>query len=235
MSSDNLIQKNLFGSEIEIFNNNDKSILNNDYDDFIDTDLSNDELKEDSIKRPRIKKKSAKQSLPIDEHLNDANNQNAVINKSNSYKTVDKSKLAPVLHHYVSLKEDNSNHLLLYRLGDFFECFFEDAILISEILEITLTSKEGGKEIGRVPMAGVPYHSLERYCAELIKSNYSVVICDQLEKNSGKYGLPIKRAITRIISPGTIIEEGMLIVPGVIILVIALLMGDPYLPLLFSS
>ena len=60
-------------------------------------------------------------------------------------------------------------------------------------------------------MAGVPYHALERYCAELIKANYSVVICDQLEKSSGKYGLPIKRAITRIITPGTIIEEGMLV------------------------
>ena len=98
-----------------------------------------------------------------------------------------------------------------YRLGDFFECFFEDAVLISNLLEITLTSKDAGKEIGKIPMAGVPYHAMERYCADLIKKNYSVVICDQLEKSSGNYGTPIKRGITRIITPGTVIEEGMLI------------------------
>ena len=211
MSGNNLIQKNLFGSEIQILNNKDSSSFDNDFDDLIVTDLSNDELKEDSLKRPRIRNKSNKQSMQIEENLKKTHNHDIEINKSNSYKTVDKSKLAPVLHHYVTLKEGNSNHLLLYRLGDFFECFFEDAILISEVLEITLTSKEGGKEIGRVPMAGVPHHALERYCAELIKANYSVVICDQLEKSNGKYGLPIKRAITRIITPGTIIEEGMLI------------------------
>ena len=60
-------------------------------------------------------------------------------------------------------------------------------------------------------MAGVPHHAMERYCADLIKKNYSVVICDQLEKSSGNYGTPIKRGITRIITPGTVIEEGMLI------------------------
>ena len=182
MSGDNLIQKDLFGDEIEILNNNEKSIVDEHYDNFIIDQISNDELKEDSLKRPRIKNRSARQSIQIEEDLKNPNGKDVVINKSNSYKTVDKSKLAPVLHHYVKLKEDNNHHLLLYRLGDFFECFFEDAILISEILEITLTSKEGGKEIGRVPMAGVPYHALERYCAELIKANYSVVICDQLEK-----------------------------------------------------
>ena len=211
MSGNNLIQKDLFGSEIQILNNKDRSKFDNDLDDLIVTDLSNDELKEDSLKRPRIKNKSNKQSMQIEESLKKTHNHDMKINKSNSYKSVDKSKLAPVLHHYVTLKQDNSNHLLLYRLGDFFECFFEDAILISEVLEITLTSKEGGKEIGRVPMAGVPYHALERYCAELIKANYSVVICDQLEKSNGKYASPIKRAITRIITPGTIIEEGMLV------------------------
>ena len=235
MSGNNLIQKNLFGSEIQLSTNKESSCIDNDFDDLIVADLSNDELKEDSLKRPRIKNKLPQQSIQIKEHLKKTKNHDVVTNKSNSYKTVDKSKLAPVLNHYVSLKEDNSNHLLLYRLGDFFECFFEDAILISDILEITLTSKEGGKEIGRVPMAGVPYHALERYCAELIKANYSVVICDQLEKSSGKYGSPIKRAITRIITPGTINIPSSMIVPGEIILVIALFIGNPYFPLFFSS
>ena len=131
--------------------------------------------------------------------------------RSYSYKTVSKLKLTPVMKHYVTLKEENKDRLLLYRLGDFFECFFEDAILISNLLEITLTSKDAGKEIGKIPMAGVPHHAMERYCADLIKKNYSVVICDQLEKSSGNYGTPIKRGITRIITPGTVIEEGMLI------------------------
>ena len=210
MSGDNLIQKDLFGSEVQILNNKENSNIDVNNSLNVD-DLNIDKLREDSLKRPRIKKRPGKESSTIKDYLHKTNKNNEAINKSNSYKTIDKSKLAPVLNHYVTLKESNINHLLLYRLGDFFECFFEDAILISEILEITLTSKEGGKEIGRVPMAGVPYHALERYCAELIKSNYSVVICDQLEKSSGKYGLPIKRAITRIITPGTVIEEGMLI------------------------
>ena len=211
MSGDNLVQKSLFGGEIQIQNNINNSNFDDFNENFIDDNFSNDELKEDSLKRPRIKKRSIKQITQIEDDPVKTTNHNPIINKSISYETVDKSKLAPVLNHYVTLKEENNNHLLLYRLGDFFECFFEDAILISEILEITLTSKDGGKEIGRVPMAGIPYHALERYSAELIKANYSVVICDQLEKSSGKYGLPIKRAITRIITPGTIIEEGMLV------------------------
>ena len=85
------------------------------------------------------------------------------------------------------------------------------AVLISNLLEITLTSKDAGKEIGKIPMAGVPHHAMERYCADLIKKNHSVVICDQLEKSSGHYGTPLKRGITRIITPGTVIEEGMLV------------------------
>ena len=142
MSGNNLIQKSLFGSEIQVLNDKDSSNFDNAFDDLIVADLSNDELKEDSLKRPRSKSKSNKQSIHLEENLKKTHSHDIEINKSNSYKTVDKSKLAPVLHHYVTLKESNSNHLLLYRLGDFFECFFEDAILISEALEITLTSKE---------------------------------------------------------------------------------------------
>ena len=202
MPSDDLIQRNLFGNETEIVD-----IQNN----ISECEkLSNETLADNAKRRPRKRKNSTinklnKSSISHNENLD------LVSDRSNSFKTVDKQKLAPVLKHYVTLKEENKNHLLLYRLGDFFECFFEDAILISEILEITLTSKDGGKAIGRVPMAGIPHHALERYCSELIKKNNSIVICDQLEKSSGKYGTPIKRAITRIITPGTVIEEGMLI------------------------
>ena len=82
---------------------------------------------------------------------------------------VDPLQLTPMLRHYVELKAAHPERVLLYRLGDFFECFFEDAIELSRLLELTLTGKEGGKSIGRVPMAGIPHHAAERYCADLIR------------------------------------------------------------------
>ena len=114
-----------------------------------------------------------------------------------------------MLRHYVELKAAHPERVLLYRLGDFFECFFEDAIELSRVLELTLTGKEGGKAIGRVPMAGIPHHAAERYCAELIKQGYSVALCDQLETTPTK-GALLKRDITRVLTPGTVLEEGML-------------------------
>jgi len=202
MTDDNLIQQSLFGEETKIITTqNNISECEN---------LTNEALAKNGKSRPRVRKNSSLSNCnkSISSSIN---TQDLVSDTSNSFKTVDKEKLAPVLRHYVSLKEENETHLLLYRLGDFFECFFEDAILISETLEITLTSKDGGKAIGRVPMAGIPHHALERYSSELIKKNHSIVICDQLEKSLGKNGGPIKRAITRIITPGTVIEEGMLV------------------------
>ena len=126
---------------------------------------------------------------------------------------VDPLQLTPMLRHYVELKAAHPERVLLYRLGDFFECFFEDAIELSRLLELTLTGKEGGKSIGRVPMAGIPHHAAERYCADLIRKGRSVALCDQLEaapaKGSAK-GTLLKRDITRVLTPGTVLEEGML-------------------------
>ena len=122
---------------------------------------------------------------------------------------VDQSLLTPMLQHYVELKAEHPDRVLLYRLGDFFECFFEDAVELSRVLELTLTGKEGGKAIGRVPMAGIPHHAAERYCAELIRRGYSVALCDQLETTPAK-GALLKRGITRVLTPGTVLEEGML-------------------------
>jgi len=126
---------------------------------------------------------------------------------------VNASQLTPMLRHYVELKAAHPDRVLLYRLGDFFECFFEDAIELSRLLELTLTGKEGGKAIGRVPMAGIPHHAAERYCADLIRKGRSVALCDQLEaapaKGSAK-GTLLKRDITRVLTPGTVLEEGML-------------------------
>lgn len=118
-------------------------------------------------------------------------------------------QLTPVLRHYVELKMAHPKRVLLYRLGDFFECFFEDAITLSRELELTLTGKDAGKAIGRVPMAGIPHHAAERYCSDLIRMGYSVALCDQLETTPAK-GTLLKRDITRVLTPGTVLEEGML-------------------------
>jgi len=126
-------------------------------------------------------------------------------------------QLTPMLRHYVELKRAHPDRVLLYRLGDFFECFFEDAITLSRLLELTLTGKEGGKSIGRVPMAGIPHHAAERYCGELVRRGLSVALCDQLETAASKglskgpaKGELLKRGITRVLTPGTVLEEGLL-------------------------
>ncbi len=203
MQEDTIIQKNLFAI------NNKHSYHNSSTD--IPEDYSTEELRKESQNRPRKRKNSKNLTNTFKNGLNTERKNDCINEKSYSFRTVEKQKLTPILRHYVQLKEENTNRLLLYRLGDFFECFFEDAVFISNLLEITLTSKDAGKEIGKIPMAGVPHHALERYCADLIKKNHSVVICDQLEKSSGHYGTPLKRGITRIITPGTVIEEGMLV------------------------
>ncbi|MXW13208.1 MAG: DNA mismatch repair protein MutS [Synechococcus sp. SB0668_bin_13] len=117
--------------------------------------------------------------------------------------------LTPMLRHYVELKRQHPQRLLLYRLGDFYECFFEDAVTASTMLELTLTGKEGGRAIGRVPMAGIPHHALERYATQLLRHGRSVAICDQLEATPSHGGL-LRRDITRVLTPGTVLEEGML-------------------------
>ncbi|QNI86753.1 DNA mismatch repair protein MutS [Synechococcus sp. ROS8604] len=118
-----------------------------------------------------------------------------------------------MLRHYVELKAAHPERVLLYRLGDFFECFFEDAIRLSRLLELTLTGKEAGKQIGRVPMAGIPHHAAERYCSELIRRGLSVALCDQLEAapaSGSAKGTLLRRDITRVLTPGTVLEEGLL-------------------------
>ena len=126
---------------------------------------------------------------------------------------VNQEQLTPMLRHYVELKAAHPERVLLYRLGDFFECFFEDAIHLSRLLELTLTGKEAGKQIGRVPMAGIPHHAAERYCSELIRRGLSVALCDQLEAapaSGSAKGTLLKRDITRVLTPGTVLEEGLL-------------------------
>ncbi|MBD2110541.1 MULTISPECIES: DNA mismatch repair protein MutS [Cyanophyceae] len=117
--------------------------------------------------------------------------------------------LTPMMRHYVEMKEQYPHALVLYRVGDFFETFFQDAIAIARELELVLTSKEAGKQIGRVPLAGIPHHALDRYCTLLVERGYAIAICDQVEDPAVAQGL-VKREVTRVITPGTVIEEGML-------------------------
>jgi DNA mismatch repair protein MutS len=125
------------------------------------------------------------------------------------YRLLDFALLTPMMQHYVEVKEQNPQALLLYRVGDFFETFFQDACTIAAALELVLTSKEGGKGIGRVPMAGIPHHALERYAAQLVEKGYAVAICDQTQDAAEAQGL-VRREVTRILTPGTVIEDGML-------------------------
>ena len=129
------------------------------------------------------------------------------------YENLDKEKLSPMYRHYVETKEKYPNALLLYRVGDFFECFFEDAVTISRELELVQTSKEAGKEIGRVAMTGVPHHALERYSTMLVEKGYAVAICDQVEDaataTAEKRNL-VKREIQKLLTPGTLTDDGML-------------------------
>ncbi|WP_370304091.1 DNA mismatch repair protein MutS [Pleurocapsa sp. CCALA 161] len=114
--------------------------------------------------------------------------------------------------HYVEVKEQYPNALLLYRVGDFFECFFQDAVTIARELELVQTSKEGGKELGRVAMTGVPHHALERYSTMLVEKGYAVAICDQVEdaKEAAAEKRIVRREIQKLLTPGTLTDDGML-------------------------
>ncbi|MDJ0661009.1 MAG: DNA mismatch repair protein MutS [Crocosphaera sp.] len=128
------------------------------------------------------------------------------------YGILEVKKLTPMYQHYVTVKQQYPNALLLYRVGDFFECFFQDAVTISQELELMLTSKEGGKEIGRVAMTGVPHHALDRYSRLLVEKGYAVAICDQVEDSAqaAAQGRMVERKITKLLTPGTLTDEGML-------------------------
>lgn len=117
------------------------------------------------------------------------------------------AELSPMMRQYFELKEKCKDSILFFRLGDFYEMFFDDAVLVSKELELTLTGRDCGLE-ERAPMCGVPYHSCEGYIARLIDKGYKIAICDQLSEPSAK-GL-VRRDITRIITPGTVIEGAML-------------------------
>ena len=120
----------------------------------------------------------------------------------------DIDKFSPMMQNYLKTKEEYNDCILFYRLGDFYEMFFDDAITASRELELTLTGKDCGQE-ERAPMCGIPYHAAETYVARLISKGYKVAICEQLEDPKTAKGI-VKRDVIRVVTPGTVIESNLL-------------------------
>ena len=118
------------------------------------------------------------------------------------------AQLSPMMQQYLKIKQQNRDSILFYRLGDFYEMFFDDAKVASKELELVLTGRDCGLE-ERAPMCGVPYHSAQIYIARLIKKGFKVAICEQMEDPRNVKGI-VKRQVVRIVTPGTLIEESML-------------------------
>ena len=116
-------------------------------------------------------------------------------------KEIDRSKLSPMMQHYLKTKDEHPDCVLFYRLGDFYEMFFEDALDISKELELTLTGKDCGME-ERAPMCGIPYHAAEVYIGKLIEKGFKVAICEQVQDPKLAKGL-VERKVIRIVTPGT--------------------------------
>jgi DNA mismatch repair protein MutS len=116
--------------------------------------------------------------------------------------------MTPMMLQYFEVKNQYKDFILFYRLGDFYEMFFDDAKTASRELELTLTGRDCG-EAERAPMCGVPYHSAEGYIGKLVSKGYKVAICEQMEDPSTAKGI-VRRDVVRIITPGTVVESGLL-------------------------
>ncbi len=128
-----------------------------------------------------------------------------------------KTAFSPMMQQYMSIKRKHEDALLFFRMGDFYEMFYDDARIAAKILGITLTSRSKGEKA--IPMAGIPHHAAESYIPKLIKAGYKVAICEQLQNDSGKTGKNdsktetkgiVERDVTRVITPGTLTEDTML-------------------------
>ena len=121
---------------------------------------------------------------------------------------IDRDKLSPMMKKYLETKDEYPDCILFYRLGDFYEMFFDDALLASRILDIALTGKACGLE-ERAPMCGVPYHSASSYLTRLVEAGYKVAIGEQVEDPATAKGL-VKREVVKIVTPGTLLEDDSL-------------------------
>ncbi len=133
---------------------------------------------------------------------------NTNTNAENGNTTIDIKKLSPMMAEYVKTKQQYKDCILFYRLGDFYEMFFEDALTVTKELEITLTGKDCGLE-ERAPMCGVPFHAAETYINRLIEKGYKVAICEQVEDPKKAKGL-VKREVIRVVTPGTTLDAASL-------------------------
>ena len=120
----------------------------------------------------------------------------------------EKAEFSPMMQEYLKTKEEYNDCILFYRLGDFYEMFFDDAIRVSKELELTLTGKLCGQE-ERAPMCGVPFHAADTYISKLIEKGYKVAICEQLEDPKQAKGI-VKRGVIRVVTPGTVMESNLL-------------------------
>ena len=121
---------------------------------------------------------------------------------------IDREKLTPMMRQYFEIKEQYEDYILFYRLGDFYEMFFDDAIIASRELEITLTGRNCGLE-ERAPLCGIPYHAMDVYLKKLVEKGIKVAICEQVEDPALAKGI-VKREVIRVITPGTVIDPDML-------------------------
>ena len=122
-----------------------------------------------------------------------------------SIKDVDGVAISPMMQHYVKTKEEYKDSILFYRLGDFYEMFFEDAETVSRELELTLTGKDCGMA-ERAPMCGVPFHAAETYINRLISKGYKVAICEQMEDPKQAKGI-VRREVIRVVTPGDVYKR----------------------------
>lgn len=118
-----------------------------------------------------------------------------------------KTKLTPMVEQYLDAKKQNPAALLLFRMGDFYETFFEDAVTVSRALDLTLTSRSKTEDGNNLPMAGVPFRSINEYLFQLVEQGFHVAVCDQLEDPATAAGNIVKRGITQIVTPGTLCDE----------------------------
>src|SRR5574344_837810 len=115
----------------------------------------------------------------------------------------------PVMQQYLKIKRQHPDCILLYRLGDFYETFFEDAEIMSRELELTLTGRDAGPILGRIPLAGIPAKAIDTYLEKLIEKGFKVAICEQLEDPKAAKGI-VKRGVIRLVTAGTLTESNLL-------------------------
>src|SRR5262247_2753523 len=117
--------------------------------------------------------------------------------------------VTPAMRQYLDAKQQHRDAILLFRMGDFYEMFYEDALVGARALELTLTSRSKDAEGGGIPMCGVPFHAVDGYIARLVKKGFRVAICDQVEDPRKAKGI-VKREVVRVVSPGTLMDASYL-------------------------